>query len=62
MDRGAWQATVHRVAKNWTQLKQLSKHACSYGENKTHPLSITITTKHIQIPLLQMEKNLYALR
>ena len=20
MDRGAWQATVHRVAKNWTQL------------------------------------------
>ena len=24
MDRGAWWATVHRVAKNWTQLKQLS--------------------------------------
>ena len=23
MDRGAWWATVHRVAKNWTQLKQL---------------------------------------
>ena len=21
---GAWQATVHRVAKNWTRLKQLS--------------------------------------
>ena len=21
MDRGAWQATVHSVAKNWTQLK-----------------------------------------
>ena len=21
MDRGAWQATVHRVAKSWTQLK-----------------------------------------
>ena len=20
-DRGAWQATVHRVAKSWTQLK-----------------------------------------
>ena len=27
MDRGAWQATVHRVAKIWTQLKQLSMHA-----------------------------------
>ena len=21
MDKGAWQATVHRVAKSWTQLK-----------------------------------------
>ena len=27
MDRGAWQATVHRVTKNQTQLKQLSMHA-----------------------------------
>ena len=24
MDRGAWWTTVHRVKKNWTQLKQLS--------------------------------------
>ena len=24
MDRGAWQALVHRVAKSWTWLKQLS--------------------------------------
>ena len=24
MDRGALQATVHRVTKSWTQLKQLS--------------------------------------
>ena len=21
MDRGTWQATVHRVAKNWTRMK-----------------------------------------
>ena len=27
MDRGAWQATAHRVAKSQTQLKQLSTHA-----------------------------------
>ena len=27
MGRGAWQATVHGVAKSWTQLKQLSRHA-----------------------------------
>ena len=27
MDKGAWWATVHRVAKSWTRLKQLSMHA-----------------------------------
>ena len=27
MDRGAWWATVHRVTKNWTQVKQLNMHA-----------------------------------
>ena len=27
MDRGAWWATVHRVAKNQTWLKRLSMHA-----------------------------------
>ena len=26
MDRGAWKATVHRVAKSWTRLKRLSTH------------------------------------
>jgi len=28
MDRGAWQAMVHRVAKSQTQLKQFSMHVC----------------------------------
>ena len=27
MDRGAWQATIHEVAKSWTQLSDL---ACSH--------------------------------
>ena len=27
MDRGAWQATIHSVAKSWAQLKRLSTHA-----------------------------------
>ena len=27
MDRGAWQGTIHGVAKNWTWLKQLSTHS-----------------------------------
>ena len=26
MNREAWQATVHGVAKNWMELKQLSIH------------------------------------
>ena len=29
MDRGAWQATVHRIARSWTRLKQRSMHAVS---------------------------------
>ena len=29
MGRGAWQATVDRVAKNWTRLMQLSMHVCT---------------------------------
>ena len=27
MDRGAWRATVHTVAKSWTRLKRLSVNA-----------------------------------
>ena len=27
MDRGAWQVTVHGVAKSWTRLRQFSTHA-----------------------------------
>ena len=37
MDRGAWWAAVHRVAQSWTQLKQLSMHAC-IGEGNGNPL------------------------
>ena len=40
MDRGAWQNTVHGVAKSWTQLKQLSTH----------------THKHYCMPTLQVRK------
>ena len=35
MDRGAWRATVYRVAKSRTQLKRLST-ACFYTSNMTH--------------------------
>ena len=30
IDRGAWWATVHEVAKSQTQLERFSMHACSY--------------------------------
>ena len=33
MDRGTWQAMVHRVTQGWTRLKQLSTHA---GKLKEH--------------------------
>ena len=47
MDRRAWQATVYRVAKNGTQLKQLSMHAQKKGRGfhaknfRLHMLSFT---------------------
>ena len=36
MDRGAWQATVHRVTKSWTWMKQL-KHAHVHTKNVVKP-------------------------
>ena len=34
MNSGAWWATVHRVAKSWTQLEWLSMHTCQSQENQ----------------------------
>ena len=34
MDRGAWWATIHGVAKSQTQLKRLSMHACVSSRNR----------------------------
>ena len=38
MDRGAWEGTVHGVAKSWTRLKRLSTHtlATQVPSNKPH--------------------------
>ena len=39
IDRRAWQATVHRVAKSQTQLKRLSTHACMLsGQTLCNPM------------------------
>ena len=43
MDRGAWQAAVHRVTKSQTQLKQLSTLACTWPSRQAKgPVSGTI--------------------
>ena len=31
IDRGAWQATVHRVAKSWTRLERFSRQGVYMG-------------------------------
>ena len=42
IDGGAWWATIHRVAKNQTQLKKLSMHACI-----NHKTYFRKQTKHL---------------
>ena len=44
MDRGAWKATVHRVANSLTRLKRLSTHA--------HPLRQGKRQGYLLLPLL----------
>ena len=36
MDRGAWRATVHRVAKSQTKLKRFSTHVRARAHTHTH--------------------------
>ena len=44
MDRGAWWATVHKVAKSQTQLKQLSIHTLMPLRSLSHLfLTLTVT-------------------
>ena len=38
MDRGAWRATVHGVAKSWTRRKRLSTHVSV--KKAKHPLKL----------------------
>ena len=36
-DRGAWWATVHRIAKSWTRLKRPSMHALKHCKSSSPP-------------------------
>ena len=58
MDRGAWQVTVHRVAKSQIQLKRLSTHARTCFKDYKVSLVLyrvrkncrgTITKNHVEI-------------
>ena len=35
MDREAWHAAIHGVAKSWTRVRQLSMHTCTHGAFKS---------------------------
>ena len=52
MDRGAWRATVHWVAKSWTQQKQLStaQHILGYELKAFNILRVSSTNLNC-IPL-----------
>ena len=39
-DRGIWWAAVHGVTQSWTQLKQLSMHACMHWRRKWQPTPV----------------------
>ena len=40
MERGAWQAAVHKVTQTQARLKQLSTHAQEFGKVSEGPLVI----------------------
>ena len=48
MDRGAWQATVYRVAKSWTRLKRLSVYACMPHMRDTRKCSNLFNQEFVQ--------------
>ena len=52
MDRGAWWATVQRVAQSQTRLKQLSKHAGTHTHTMEYYSAIT---KNEIMPFIKTE-------
>ena len=54
MDKGTWRATIHRVTKSWTQLKELNTHTCAHTHTHTHSryryiLMHTVIATHGQV-------------
>ena len=52
MDKGAWRATVHRVAKSQTELKQLSMHTryvLMFKYNSLFRILSSVTEVHVSV-------------
>ena len=65
MDRGAWQATVHRVTKSWTRLKWVHRVAKSWTLFSMHAYTfvfIIYTTCYETSLIAQWVKNLPAMQ
>ena len=48
MDRGSWQATVHRVTKSQTRLKRLSTHTQQRNGNRNSNIRHTFNWKLVR--------------
>ena len=59
MDRGAWWATVHRVAKIQTGLKRLSMHAHSTSDTVTFPREIAFLKFCFTVFLMKLTWEIY---
>ena len=57
MDTGAWQTTVHRVAKSQTPLKWLRTHACNRHDTELFPRkqTPTLSTKYISFLMILLQ-------
>ena len=59
MDRGAWRATVHGVAKSWTRLSDLKTTSTRWKRMEKSEVSISATTGIRLSETSQMEKSKY---
>ena len=55
MEKGSWRATIQRVAKSQTRLKQLSMHACLRNHLKVRKLNLRKQFKKIETPQCSLQ-------
>ena len=57
MDRGAWWAIVHRIAKRQTRLKRLNTHTHTYWEGWNQLLILEDKSNHVESHSFSKHKN-----